>query len=117
MNPPARRILAITRQGRPSPGERVMRRCAFLSLLLAATLPAADAAKPIHFSKDDAGKLPAGWKADRTGKGEGSVWKVTADGTAPGKTGYVLTQTAHGPNALFNLCVVGDSRAKDVEIS
>src|SRR5262245_37365352 len=95
-----------------------MRRCscALMTLLLAAGLPAADAGKPIRFSKEDAGKLPTGWTAAKTGQGEGSVWKVTPDETAPGKTGHVLTQTAQGPNALFNVCVVGDVRGKDVEI-
>ena len=70
-----------------------------------------------HFKKEDAGKLPAGWKADKTGKGEGSVWKVVADETAPSKTGYVLAQTAEGPNAMFNLCVVEDSKYKDLQLS
>jgi len=95
-----------------------MRRCscALLTLLLAAPLPADYPAKPIRFIKNDAGKLPSGWKAEKTGKGEGSVWKVTADETAPGKTGHVLTQTAEGPNAVFNLCVAPDVSGKDVEI-
>jgi hypothetical protein len=70
-----------------------------------------------RFSKDDAGKLPKGWKADKTGKGEGSVWKVVADDTAPSKKGYVLAQTAEGPEQFFNLCVAEDTRYKDLEIS
>lgn len=70
-----------------------------------------------RFSKDDDGKVPAGWKVDRTGKGEGSAWKVTADETAPSKGGYVLKQTAASPKPMFNLCVLADTNLKDVEIS
>jgi hypothetical protein len=93
-----------------------------LSLVLAALLaPAALAEAPKEFalrlSKDDAGKLPAGWKAEKTGKGEGSVWKVVADDTAPSKSGYALAQTAEGPGGLFNLCVAGDTSFKDVTVS
>src|SRR5207302_1168507 len=44
------------------------------------------------FSQDDLGKVPTGWKAEKTGKGAGSVWKVVADETAPSKSGYVLAQ-------------------------
>jgi len=62
------------------------------------------------------GKLPAGWKADKTGKGEGSVWKVEADATPPSKSGYVLVQTAEGPTSLFNLCVVQDGNYTDLEM-
>ena len=78
---------------------------------------AAEAAREFRFKKDDLGKVPAGWKADKTGKGEGSVWKVVADDTAPSKGGYALAQTAKGPNALFNLCVAEDTRWRDVEVS
>src|SRR5438128_336844 len=73
--------------------------------------------RAFKFSKDDAGKLPSGWKAEKTGKGEGSVWKVVADETAPSKSGYVLAQTAESPNAVFNVCVAEDTNYKDVELS
>src|SRR5947209_4746443 len=69
------------------------------------------------FARDDVGKLPRGWKADHTGKGEGSVWKVVADDTAPSKTGYALAQTAEGPEQFFNLCVAEDTRYTDLAIS
>jgi hypothetical protein len=97
-----------------------MMRCfnttAVLTLLVVALT--ADDKKPLlTLSKDDVGKLPAGWKAAQTGKGEGSVWKVTADDTAPSKSGFVLAQTAEGPDALFNLCVAEGSEYQDVEIS
>jgi hypothetical protein len=88
------------------------------SLLATVALIAADdKVQTYHFCKENTGKLPPGWSGDKTGSGEGSVWKVVEDKTAPSKTGYVLAQTAQGPNALFNLCVVDDSKFKDVEIS
>jgi hypothetical protein len=73
--------------------------------------------RAFKFGKDDAGKLPAGWKAEQTGKGEGSVWKVVEDATAPSKSGYVLAQTAKSPGGLFNICVAEDTKYKDVELS
>ena len=83
--------------------------------LIGATLLAADErGRTIKFSKDDAGKVPGGWKAAQTGKGE-SVWKVVADDTAPSKTGFVLAQTTDNRDALFNLCVADDPRLKDIE--
>jgi hypothetical protein len=81
------------------------------------TCVAQDKAKTIHFSMDDVGKVPAGWKVDKTGPGEGSVWKVEADETAPSGKGYVLAQKAEGPRPLFNLCVVEDGRYRDLELS
>src|SRR5436190_16558579 len=88
-------------------------------LALAGTIlwAADDKPRSFRFTKDDADKVPSGWKADKTGKGEGSVWKVVADKTAPSESGYVLAQTAEGPNALFNLCVAEDTKYKDVEVS
>ena len=87
--------------------------------LAGAALAGAEGDAPrFRFGKDDVGKVPAGWKADKTGKGEGSVWKVVADDTAPSKGGYALAQTAEGPNALFNLCVAEEGPSlKDVEIA
>jgi hypothetical protein len=87
-------------------------------VLLAGTvaLAADDKAKLFKFDKADAGKLPAGWKAAQTGKGE-SVWKVVADDTAPSKSGYVLSQTTADKDALFNLCVADEPSLKDVEVT
>jgi len=79
-------------------------------------LAAEEKAKMIRFSKDDLGKVPAGWKADKTGKGAGSVWQVVADDTAPSKTGHVLAQTAESPGSVFNLCVADKPSVKDVEV-
>jgi hypothetical protein len=90
---------------------------ALAALLYTSLLLAADD-RSFQLSKDDVGKVPSGWKADKTGKGEGSVWKVVADKTAPSKKGYVLAQTsAEGPSGLFSLCVAEDTKYKDVEVS
>lgn len=73
--------------------------------------------KVFNFSKADLGKVPNGWTVAKTGKGEGSVWKVVADDTSLSKTGYVLAQTAEGPNRLFNLCIANGANYTDVEVS
>jgi hypothetical protein len=73
--------------------------------------------RAFKFGKADVGKVPTGWKAEKTGKGEGSVWKVVADDTAQSKSGVVLAQTAEGPSSLFNICVADDTKYKDVELS
>ena len=71
----------------------------------------------ITFAKSDSGRLPTGWTAAKTGEGEGSVWQVAADDTAPGKTGHVRVQTAKGPTRLFNLCLLDGSTFADGELS
>ncbi len=87
-----------------------------VALGISTSFGADDKVRSFVFGKDDVGGLPKGWTAAKTGKGDGSVWKVVADNTAPSKKGHVLAQTAVGPNALFNLCVADDTSYKDVEI-
>src|SRR5262245_25068020 len=106
-----------------SDGDYAMRtRQAFFVAILAlglagASTAAGDKTRVFRFGKDDQGKVPTGWKADRTGKGEGSVWKVVADDTVPSKTGYALAQTAESPSSIFNVCVAEDTSYQDVDIS
>jgi hypothetical protein len=88
-----------------------------LAGLLGSALAADEKGRSLVFSKDDEGKLPAGWKAEKTGTGTGSVWKVVADKTGPSKSGHVLAQTAAGPSALFNLCVAPGADYKDVDVT
>ena len=76
-----------------------------------------DKPKVLTFGKADVGKVPVGWTATQTGKGDGSVWKVVEDKTAPSKSGFALAQTAESPGAVFNLCVADDTSFKDVEVS
>lgn len=68
------------------------------------------------FEDADVGKLPPGWTAAKTGKGDGSVWKIVDDKTAPGGA-HVLAQVAKGPGPLFNLCVADDTKLQDLEFS
>jgi hypothetical protein len=85
-------------------------------LALAGPALAGENRREFRFAKADLGKVPAGWKADQTGKGVGSVWKVAADDTAPSKKGLVLAQTAENPSAVFNLCVATGTSYKDAEV-
>jgi hypothetical protein len=96
---------------------RCITRLALLALVGLVLLAAEDKPRSFRFAKADVDKLPAGWTAAKTGQGEGSVWKVVPDETAPSKTGYVLAQMAESPNGLFNLCVADDTNCKDVEVS
>jgi hypothetical protein len=94
------------------------KKSATLLILVAVPLFAAEEKlRSIRFEKGDVGKLPVGWKADHTGDGEGSVWKVVADDTAPSGSGCALAQTAEGPDAFFNLCVADDTSYRDLELS
>lgn len=96
-----------------------MRIPALLVLALVVPLTTAADAKPrtFTFGKEDLGKLPKGWTAAKTGTGDGSVWQVAADATAPSKKGHALAQTAVGPSQLFAVCVADDTSFKDGEIS
>src|SRR5262245_6603668 len=96
---------------------RVTRFSAVALVLLIAGRLNADEPKAFKFSKADVGKAPAGWTVTQTGKGDGSVWKVVEDKTAPSKTGLVLAQTAESPSAVFNLCVATGTSYQDVEVS
>ncbi|MCI0360840.1 MAG: hypothetical protein L0211_20365 [Planctomycetaceae bacterium] len=60
--------------------------------------------------------LPPGWTAAKTGAGEGSIWKVVEDKSAPSGA-RVLAQTAAGPSALFNLCVADDASLLNLDLS
>lgn len=60
--------------------------------------------------------VPKGWTIARTGTGQGSVWAVVEDKTAP-KGSKVLAQTGASPASVFNLCVLDDAAFADVEVS
>ena len=87
-------------------------------LLLLTGLASAEEVKPVKhdFETATVGSVPKGWTATKTGEGDGSVWKVVEDKTAP-KGPKVLAQTAESPGPMFNLCVVDDTNFKDVEIT
>lgn len=95
-----------------------MQRISGLVLTIPMTLLGADdPGRPITFSKDSLGKVPAGWSVEHTGKGGAGTWKVTADETAPSKTGHVLAQTGESPGPVFNLCVTDNPSLADVEVA
>jgi hypothetical protein len=89
-----------------------------VTIFLGATLVfAEDKPRTLLFAKGDLGKVPTGWKVDKTGKGEGSKWEVVADDSTPSKSGFALAQMAESPGSMFNLCVADDTDYKDVEAS
>jgi hypothetical protein len=96
-----------------------MRWTTVVALVALAGMPAwgNDKQRAFTFHKEDLGKVPAGWKVEKTGKGEGSVWKLVTDETAPSKSAVVLAQTAKGPGGVFNICVAEDTKYNDVELS
>ena len=95
-----------------------MIRLALALLATAGLLVASEEPGPVRLDFEDAkvGEIPKGWSAAKTGPGKGSIWKIVEDKTAP-KGPKVLAQTAESPLNLFNLCVVDESKFKDVEIS
>ena len=96
-----------------------MRPYYFLTAVVCALFAAASTVADEKWTFEDAkvGGLPAGWSSTKTGKGEGSVWEVQEDKSAPAGA-KVLTQTSsEGPNPLFNLCVADKTRYKDVDLT
>lgn len=82
-----------------------MRSVVVLTLLLVGAVIAAERKDVSHdFEAAKVGSVPKGWTVAKTGTGEGGVWSVVEDKTAPKGT-KVLAQTAESPTAMFNLCV------------
>lgn len=94
-----------------------MRSLSVLVLVLAGAA-GADEPKPAadDFEAAKVGSVPKGWTVARTGTGEGSVWSVVEDRTAP-KGAKVLAQTAESPAAMFNLCLADGTGFTDVEVT
>jgi hypothetical protein len=65
----------------------------------------------VRFSKDDLGRVPKGWTAAITGKGE-PKWTIESDASAPSKL-VVLKQSAVVPGASFPLCIKDTPALKD----
>ena len=59
-----------------------------------------DKLQTLTFAKADAGKLPTGWKAEKTGKGEGSIWKVVEDETLSYRANRRDDGSAEGARAV-----------------
>lgn len=100
--------------------EEYMMRTVFVVLLCATLVPmvlAQESKIHLTFTKEQVDTLPDRWESAKTGEGEGSVWKVVADPSAPSGSGYVLAQIAEEPKRFFNLAVVKKSRFLDGEVS
>lgn len=94
-----------------------MLRSAFVLLMVTGVVVAEEPkAMKTDFEGATVGSVPKGWTVAKTGTGEGSVWKIAEDKTAP-KGPKVLAQTAESPGPMFNLCVADDTNFKDVEAS
>jgi hypothetical protein len=96
-----------------------MRRHIFLwfSMGAIALLGANRAETTLSFKGAKVGELPKGWTAAKTGKGEGSVWKIVEDDTSP-DGGKALAQVSpDGPNPLFNLCLANEPKVADVDLT
>lgn len=78
---------------------------------------AALAADTWDFENADIGTLPRDWSSTKTGKGPGSVWKVTEDKSAPAGSKVLTQSSSEGPNPLFNLCVADKTSYKDLDLS
>src|SRR5262245_4670418 len=90
--------------------------CIPSAVILAAAMAALEVTM-YTFDSEPEGTLPSAWIAAKTGDAPGSVWKIVADDTG-GAGGRVLAQTSpDGPNPLFNVCVLKDSRAADVDLT
>jgi hypothetical protein len=71
----------------------------------------------LRFNDAKVGELPKGWVAAKTGKGEGSIWKVVEDDTSPDGGKALAQVSADGPNPLYNLCVADAPKPTDVDLT
>jgi YVTN family beta-propeller protein len=69
-----------------------------------------------RFEDTAVGNLPTGWVAAKTGDGDGSVWRVLEDSTAPTGSKVLAQTSSDGPRPVFNLCVVDELRLGDIDI-
>jgi hypothetical protein len=92
-----------------------------LMLLLAAVAPmfaaCQAAAEPLSFKDAKTGEVPPGWTAAKTGKGDGSVWKIVEDTTSPDGGKTLAQVSSNGPSPLFNLCLADVSKYKDFDLT
>src|SRR5262249_24528105 len=72
----------------------------------------------LNFDKDNAGKLPDGWKAEGTNQsGPVATWQVVEDTTAPSKPNVLaLSKTNHDSGGTFNICWTDKVRFTDGSI-
>ena len=88
----------------------------YVALMLFTSFAGEQKSSRWDFEDAAVGKAPVGWTAAKTGKGEGSIWKIAEDPSAP-KGPRVLFQSAAGPSSLFSLCVADKSSFTDVDLT
>jgi hypothetical protein len=99
-------------------GGTIMHTLGFSLLLVSAAIGGGVKTPPRWNFEDTAvGELPADWTATKTGEGEGSVWKVREDKTAPNGPKVLAQTSPDGPNPMFNLCVHNKFSAVDLDLS
>lgn len=83
----------------------------------AAMLLAAEETVKWSFDDPKPGSLPEGWVAARGSDGAGSEWKIV-EYEADGKRNQALAQVStEGRSTMFNLCVLKESKRRDVDLS
>lgn len=65
----------------------------------------------------EVGALPPVWSSAKTGEGEGSVWQVLEDDSAPSGSKVLAQTSSDGPNPLFNLCVADETSYTDLDLT
>lgn len=96
-----------------------MRRATLLFMVPTLMLLGADApsGQSLSFKNAKVGELPQGWTAAKTGKGEGSVWKIVEDDASPDGGKAMAQVSSDGPRPLFNLCVADEPKVADLELT
>jgi hypothetical protein len=96
-----------------------MRTCSALFAVIALCVAVSQAAGEETWNFEDAEEdaLPSGWSSAKTGKGEGSVWRVLDDDSAPGGSKVLAQTSSDGPNPLFNLCVADETSYTDLDLT
>src|SRR5262249_21980651 len=85
--------------------------------LLSALTAVSSKGEEWDFQNDAVGAVPDGWRAAKTGQGEGSVWKILEDALAPAGSKVLAQTSAAGPNGLFNLCVADKPKLADIDLT
>ena len=90
-----------------------------ICVLLMTVAGIAGDAKATQWDFEDAtvGKLPDGWSAAKSAEGEGSVWKIVEDKSAPKGPKALAQISPDGAASLFNLCVNDKARFTDLDLT
>jgi len=91
-----------------------------ITIALAATVIAqSSTSTPLvewNFDKDEAGKMPAGWRVSETkGSGKTGKWTVAADDSSPSKPNVLKLETK-ADDSTFNLLIAEKTSFKDLDL-